>query len=363
MIRDALSKDAIADTIRKIDVQTSEEVVTSYREVVEGSLWNLIAPDAADQSEVSYESLNQGEADHGLLGFVDEGRKELPWWLGSFNWTFRCPGEGAVRLPDDGLDAIERLDPDTTIVERPELPREDGFAQVLQGLRTIREELEENLDSESHLSTEADERRDIPDEIFEFEDPHEPQAHLRTTSEFRGWVEDVLEICPPYHETMTALLYFNCGVPIHHAEAILDDASRYLENAGLFSSEYSVLYNTQYENGFVQVLSFSGTFDIRLSSERLASPTLRSLCYEEWRGSENYAALEGEELIEKMEDGSNIKLTDGEISRWAPTVLSSPFSFGYILTPGPFNKLRADTNTEVDEDILCVFSDPDQVEA
>lgn len=251
---------------------------TRFETAVTEGLWDLVAGESATEESVVFAELP--EAGKRLFGLVEGpgGDRRLPWWFESFRWTVREPDIRGVVIDDpDALREIENLDPTRAGVERPEL-RSD-LVRVLEAFQRLRAELGRHVAVGPAEPTVAE----FPERVFE---PRE--GGIRTTDAFAEWFDDVVALCPPVDESLTALLTANANVKWEIARQVLaGDLLERFEAVGLRDTGAGGddrVFNWTYHESLVTLVGLEGAFDLALDGDdgSLAPPE-RAL-YRSWAG-------------------------------------------------------------------------------
>lgn len=287
-----------------------------FETAVTDALWELVAGDAGAEA-VSFADLpDRGTAVFGLAETAT-GEPTLPWWFEEFRWTVREPDISEVVIDDpESLREIENLDPTRAMVGRPELRSE--FVDVLEAFGQLRAELGRCLDLDPGEPTVAD----LPDSPFEFS-----EEGIRTTVAFGDWFEDVVTVCPPVNEPLTALLTANANVLWQVADQVLaEDLADRLETLGLRdggSRGDDRVFNWTYYDALVALLGLRGVFDLSLSgADGPLTPPERAL-YESWASGADFDS-EVNRWVETIAGFGDEALDPVEEREFAPVAFNSP---------------------------------------
>lgn len=276
LLRDALSEENLTATVTALDKQLPEkedsDAVPWLLDELRDEFWRTITGQTAPPEE--YIFYNQLAVDTPLIGYLetenDEDNAQLPWWLRSFEWTFEMIGQETLKLPkDDGdIDRVKDFDPSETRVYRPELVFDgDGadLESLLEALVDLKNALTNSADIEKSERTVYEESQDhpqLPTDVFDLAD----DTPIRTTGKFETWLESLLQLCPPYNETTTALTWYNTGLPTRAMEAMLEDDINHLRRAGLTPNPDRV-WNESYREAIAQIMDFRGVFDWEIGND------------------------------------------------------------------------------------------------
>lgn len=279
---EALSENELKNTFEEIQTQLPEKEGYSPPEWVineiEEQLWVTIA--GSDAKSQEYLMYNKMEISSPFLGYIQPNEEEnntgqLPWWLQSFDWKFESIGEPVVEA-QNGASEVKQLrnfDSEETRVYRPEYnPNSDQrcIKKLLSGLNKIKIELAEATEIRRSGRTVYDSEEDhpkLPSKIFELSSVTSPESSvIKTSKEFEQWLTSILQLCPPYNETTTALTWYNLGLPREIGEQLLEKDIDAIEQAGLISDQNRIM-NRSYRDAVSDIMSFQGVFDQTVNSD------------------------------------------------------------------------------------------------
>lgn len=309
----ALGDDRLATLLANVDRLPGAK---RFETVVTDALWELVAGESAADGVAFADLPEEGAALFGLAE-TPGGEPTLPWWFEEFRWTVREPDIRDVVIDDpDSLRDIENLDPTRATVERPEL-RSD-FVDVLDALKGIRAELGRHVDLDPGEPT----VRAFPEAVFE----RRPDR-IRTTDAFADWFDDVVGLCPPTNEPLTALVTVNANVLVEVARQVLpgETVDRF-EELGLreaTSRGDDRVFNWTYHDSLEALLGLRGVFDLSLAdADDPLAPPERAL-YEGWAAT---AQVDGElhRWVERVAGFGDDSLDPVEEREFAPVAFSSP---------------------------------------
>jgi hypothetical protein len=176
-------------------------------------------------------------------------------------------GRETLELPQDKdeIDRVKDFDPSETRVYKPELTFDDNgssFKKLLTGLVALKDEIINSAAIEGAERTVYEGARGhpaLPTDVFTLAG----DAPIRTTDEFETWLESLLELCPPYHETTMALTWYNTGLSLRLMESMLEEDVDHLNRAGLVIDQDRV-WNNSYREAIAKIMGFRGVFDWEL---------------------------------------------------------------------------------------------------
>jgi len=277
-----LSQDKIESTFEAIQTQLPEREGNNPPEWVineiEEQLWTKIAgSDATSQEYVIYDELKIPAP---FLGYVQPAKEnknteQLPWWLRSFDWKFQDIGESIIETRN-GASEIKQLrnfDPAETRVYRPDYnPNNErkSIKKLLEGLNKFKNGLIKSTQirqSERTVYKSEEKHPELPAEIFKItSDTSSEAVVIETSEEFKQWLNSILQLCPPYNKTTTALTWYNLGLPREVAEQLLEEDIDTIEQAGLMSDQNRMM-NREYRDAVSDIMAFQGVFDWTVKSD------------------------------------------------------------------------------------------------
>lgn len=304
-----------------------------FKARVESDLWACVVPaDKQEATEIAYDELTPDG--QGVIGYIelDDGDNSVPWWLTAFKWNATTIGEDSLTL--DSVDSLEQFEDfivGETTIKKPELLHKragvsNDLCGVLANFGQFYTELTEHIDVPEE--TDAESELALPDQIFKISD-----GQVQTTEPFQTWVQSVVQLCPPFNESLTALLLVLSEADADVAREVLSDqvvanleAVGILDDATVFNETYFDALGSSANS----LLTYEWTvFDIQLpyvndTYDYLAP--LEAAFYETWI-EENPA------FIEQHKDW--FILTGGS----AKTIESSP-AFGQVAVQSPIVQKR-----------------------
>jgi hypothetical protein len=339
VLRVALSENNLTETIRALDKELPEkegtDPVSWILDEFSDEFWRTITGQTDPPEE--YIFYNQLAVETPLIGYLetgnDEDNSQLPWWLRSFNWTFEMLGQETLQLPrDDGdIDRVKDFDPSETRVYRPELVFDDDGADLeslLEGLVDLKNALTNSADigkSERTVYEDSQDHPQLPADLFDLAG----DTPIRTTGKFETCLQSLLQLCPPYNETITALTWYNTGLPTRAMEAMLEDDINHLRRAGLTPNPDRV-WNESYREAVAQIMDFRGVFDweVRNNSHNraLMEDSLEAAYIQMWLENTSPLTEKQAKAIRLAADRSRSSADQNEME-YAPCCIELPISF------------------------------------
>lgn len=216
-----------------------------FKTAVESDLWAHFVPtNKQETTEIAYEEMtSKGQ---GVIGYIqsEDGETAIPWWLTEFKWDATTIGEDSLTLDSvDNLNHFENFIIDETTIEKPELLHQrrgvsNDLCGALENFDQIYSELTNYIDVSKKTKPEV--RLTLPDQIFKV-----AEGQVQTTEEFQTWVQSVVQLCPPFNKSLTALLMVLSKVDVDVARGVLSDhVTTNLEAIGAFGE--TLVYNVNY---------------------------------------------------------------------------------------------------------------------
>lgn len=297
---------------------TSEQ----FKKEVEQDLWEkLVGTKGPESDTVDYDSLS--EESTSVIGYIetDDDEQKIPWWLASFKWQARSRGESITLQTEqfnDPLSNFENFDPAATQLQKPEL-QEDTFLKALKNLKTLGDELDEQFDIEEKSAG-----IEMPSNIFNIE-----EGLIETTEEFEQWFNDILRLCPPVNDELTALFMVNAGVSWEAAEGIVPEDL--LERLKIFGFSSHRISERDYHNPIRYILELNGVFDLTIpvTKDYDGLGMLEALFYEHWAESNQNRSEDVSEWIEQASAWNPDNLESGEEPIFAKVAFTTPLRLSH----------------------------------
>lgn len=297
---DAISPEKLSQVGGKIAALPDGD---EFKRTVEHDLWQeFVGADGSEDLPESVEWNELSDESKSIFGYVDDEEEEVPWWLESFEWKVESRGETIENLYDN-LSDLSYFDQTATEIHKPELA-DGNITNVLDSFRGLGDTIDEKVGTEVERNGYSP-----PSDVFEISD-----GTVRTTDAFRDWYENLLELCPPFNETLTSLVMVNSNVSVESVEGkVPNELLDTLEDIGVIDESGERVYDSGYHEpiantGDAILKNMDGLFDCPFSSE---VDSLELLFYRTW--AENYDGdkEDVQEWIE-MASGTPTELDIGE---------------------------------------------------
>jgi hypothetical protein len=318
-LEDALSDDKFEKLAPKLAaLPTSSE----FKELVEDSLWKELG---GGSEEDSLEYNRVPEESKSIIGWNEE-EESVPWWLEDFEWVARIGSkEAGEQIKLDSVDALktfeQNYDPERTLIDKPKLTT----TSILGGFDKLKKELHTKFEDRDFTGETEFDR-----EMFVFHD-----GRVETSTSFRDWFyEDLLPLCPPFNETLTALFMSNVNITVETLREVYDEEfQNRLQEIGLYTDdtdETERVYNKGYYKGLKNILTYQRD---RIFDCRLGNPEFESLgpLEEEFYKSQ-YEQLDGSSEMTWLQEVSKndpSQLEAGEERLFANVAFQYPVSLEY----------------------------------
>ncbi|MDS0243647.1 MULTISPECIES: hypothetical protein [unclassified Haloferax] len=271
---EVLTKERLVGAVHQLRKLPSPE---EFKQTTEAALWEILAPDnRGDKDDVRFEDITSiGQR---LIGYTDQSGTELPWWLTQFRWEFDCSGMNSLQIPEDSLEDLEERSTNQTWLNKPEITEEHSVYRSLSGFAELEQKLTErlNLDevdsNEKPLESDSDEiasdiSSSLPDlnDLFEYE----AEGMLSTTESFERFIQTLVDIAPPRHETMTALMMVNGGIDQKYLDRTFrsaPDVNDVLMDV-LQAASYDRTADRDIRNHFSEIVALEDAFDISVGKK------------------------------------------------------------------------------------------------
>lgn len=338
-LENTFSEDNITTTVtalnRELPKTKSRDAKTWLLDEISDQFWRTITGQT-DPPE-AYISYNQLAVENSLVGNLkteDEDNSKLPWWLRSFKWTFEMIGQETLELPKDNgsINKIKAFDSTETLVYRPELAFDSDGADLqtlLQGLVNLKNELTNSANiefSEQTVYEDSKTHPQLPADVFDLAG----ETPVRTTEGFENWLKSLLQLCPPYNETTTALTWYNTGLPRRAMEEMLEDNFNHLKRAGLTSNS-SKVWNESYRGAIKQIMDFRGVFDCELSNNsQYQSPmknSLETIYIQMWLANQDGLSEKQAKAVRLASEESKTSSDQTDEMEYAPCCIELPISY------------------------------------
>jgi len=329
-LEDALADDKFEKLAPKLAALPNS---SEFETLVEDALWKEFG---GDTGEDSLEYVHLPEESKSILGWNEED-ESVPWWLEDFEWTARMGSkeEGEfVKLDSvDSLGTFEKnFDPRRTSIDRPVL--EESVASILCGFDRLKEELDDWFENRDFTG-----ETEFPDEVFIIN-----SGVVETSTSFRDWFyDDLLPLCPPFNETLTALFMANTNITVDALRKAYDEEfQNRLQEIGLYtdvknSHETERVYNKEYYKGLNKSLTYGRE---RVFDCCLGNPEFERLgpLEEEFYKSQYRQVDDGGEItwLRRVAKNDPSQLEEGEEYSFAEVAFQYPVSLEYY--PSKFNK-------------------------
>jgi len=255
-LKDALADDRFEKLAPKLAALPNS---SEFKQLVENSLWKELG---GKPREDSLEYTHLPKESKSIIGWNEE-EGSVPWWLEDFEWTARMGSkEAGEHVKLDSVDALETFeqnyDPERTLIEKPEL--KEGITSILSGFDRLKKELDTKFEDRNFTG-----ETEFDGEVFVFHD-----GRVKTSTSFRDWFyEDLLPLCPPFNETLTALFMSNVNIKVDALREVYDEEfQNCLQEIGLYTDESERVYNEEYYESLKEVLIYRSdrVFDCRLGN-------------------------------------------------------------------------------------------------
>lgn len=327
---------AVTALNEELPVKEGADPVSWILDELSDEFWRTITGQTDPPEEYIY--YNQLAVETPLIGYLetedDKSESQLPWWLRSFNWTFEMIGQETLELPkdDENIDRVNDFDPSETRVYRPELVFDSNgsdLESVLEALVDLKKELTDSADVEKSERTVYESSQDhpqLPDDVFD----RSGDIPIRTTGKFETWLQSVLQLCPPYNETTTALTWYNTGLPTRAMRAMLEDDINHLRRAGLTPNPDRV-WNESYREAIAQIMNFRGVFDWKVRNnshnQSLMEDSLEAAYVQMWLENVSPLTEKQTKAIRLAADESRSSADQNNEMEYAPCCIELPISF------------------------------------
>lgn len=340
VLRATFSENNLTSTVEALNKELPEKEdsnpVSWILNELNNQFWRTITGQTDPPEEFIY--YNQLAVETPLIGYLESGNDEddsqLPWWLCSFKWTFEMIGQETIELPRDNgdIDRFKDFDPSETRVYRPELVFDDDgtdLESLLKSLVDLKNELINSADIEKSERTIYEGSQDhpqLPAGVFDLAG----DTPIRTTGKFETWLRSLLQLCPPYNETTTALTWYNTGLPTRVVEAMLENEINHLERAGLIPDPDWV-WNESYREAIAQIMDFRGVFDWEIGngsqSQSLMEDSLEAVYIQTWLANTDPLSKKQAKAIRLAADKSRTSTDQNNEMEYAPYCIELPISY------------------------------------